>query len=205
MKSINNNENTASLFIEEGDKKVWAKFKKDMPKDAFKPWQVTKKVVKLSFHFIFDGLKVHRILSKLKILGNINFFKNPIDRLYNIVFHRKTKLSDQEKTLVKKSIETMDQELRIATIKKAQGLVLFLVLALISVLLVPILFFQIDSISMIVYINIGLSCFLLFLLIVGRLKDAYVLKHAAFNKKDIFHRRFWNLSTQLSTVAINQE
>lgn len=203
MKGINNNENIASLFIENGDKKVWAKFKKDMPKDAFKPWQVTKKVVKLPFHFIFDGLKVHRTLSKLKILSDINFFKNPIDRLYNIVFHRKIKLSSQEKTLVKKSIETMDQELRIATIKKAQRLALFLVLALILVPLVPILFFQVDS--MIVYINIGLSCFLLFLLIVGRLKDAYILKHAAFNKKNIFHRRFWNLSAQLSTQVINQE
>ena len=175
-----------------------------MLKDAFKPWQVTKKVVKLPFHFIFDGLKVHRTLSKIKTLSDISFFKNPIDRLYNIVFHRKTKLSHQEKTLVKKSIETMDQELRIATIKKAQGLTLFLVLALILVPLVPILFFQVDSV--IVYINIGLSCFLLFLLIVGRLKDAYILKHAAaFNKKDIFHRRFWNLSTQLSTQIINQE
>ncbi|BBB22568.1 hypothetical protein CVPH_0503 [Abyssogena phaseoliformis symbiont OG214] len=130
---------------------------------------------------------------------NIGFFKTPTNRLYNIVFHRKTKLDKQEETLIKKSIEEMDQELRIIAIKKAQGLVIFLMLALIMVLLVPTLLFQVNSI--VVYVNIGLSCCLLFLLIAGRLKDAYLLKHAEFNKTDILHKRFWNLSTQLSKTT----
>jgi hypothetical protein len=196
MKDINDNQkNITSLFIEDGDKKVWNKFKEDIPQNTFKPWQVTKKVVKLPLHFIFDGFKINRTFSKLKIFGNINFFKGPINRTYNIVFNRKNRLTNQEKKLIKKSIETMDQKLRIATIKKIQRLVLFLMLILVLMLLLPILFFQVKSI--IVYINIGLSYFLLFLLIIARLKDAYILKHAEFDKKYIFHRQFWNLSTSL--------
>jgi hypothetical protein len=44
MKDINDNQkNITSLFIEDGDKKVWNKFKEDIPQNTFKPWQVTKK------------------------------------------------------------------------------------------------------------------------------------------------------------------
>ena len=190
-----NNGSISSLFIENEDRKAINKFKEKAPEGSSKVWHQIKRTTKLPLYFLFDGLKVHRSITRFKIFENIGFFKGLINKIHHIKYQRKTKLKTHEEEIISNSIKEIGEESRIGIIKKAQGLAIFLIFVLISVPLGTIFLLEVNSI--IVYINIGVSCFLLFLLIVARLKDAYLLKYTRFNINNLFSLQFWSFSSQL--------